>query len=48
MSAETRDLVADLFSGIESLGEAKVAGLEEPVQVYTLRTHQDTNLEEKK
>lgn len=37
MTAATAHLVADLFPGIESLGEAKVAGLQDPVSVYTLR-----------
>jgi adenylate cyclase len=37
MTAATMLLVADLFPGIEPLGEAKVAGLQEPVPVYTLR-----------
>jgi len=37
MTAATMNLVADLFPGLEPLGEAKVAGLEEPVPVYTLR-----------
>jgi len=48
MSAATRDLVAEHFPELESLGEATVAGLDEPVQVYTLRTRQQTTLEEKK
>jgi len=48
MSAETRELVADVFPEIEPLGETKVAGLEEPVQVYTLRTRQDATLEVKR
>jgi adenylate cyclase len=37
MTAATMTLVADLFPGLESLGEAKVAGLQDPVPVYTLR-----------
>jgi adenylate cyclase len=36
-SAATREIVGDAFPGIESLGLAKVAGLEEPVAIYTLR-----------
>ncbi len=37
MSAATRALIADLFPGLESLGNAKVAGLQDSVPVYTLR-----------
>jgi adenylate cyclase len=37
MSEATMGLVADLFPGLESLGDAKVAGLQDPVPVYTLR-----------
>ena len=37
MSAATMQLVADLFPGIESLGGAKVAGLQDTVAVYTCR-----------
>jgi adenylate cyclase len=39
MTAATMELVSDLFPGLESLGESKVVGLKEPVQVYTLRAH---------
>jgi adenylate cyclase len=35
MSAATMELVVDLFPGIESLGEAQIAGLQHPVAVYT-------------
>ena len=38
MSEATKDLVADLFPGLEALGETAVAGLQEPVPVYTLRS----------
>jgi len=38
LSAATRELVGEAFTGLESLGNAKVAGLEEPVSVFTLRT----------
>ena len=41
MSAATKELVDDVYPGIESLGPAKVAGLEEPVPVYTLRVQHD-------
>jgi adenylate cyclase len=37
LSAATREIVGATFPGIESLGVAKVAGLEEPVAIYTLR-----------
>jgi adenylate cyclase len=37
LSAATREIVGAAFPGIESLGLAKVAGLEEPVAIYTLR-----------
>jgi adenylate cyclase len=37
MSAATMHLVADSFPGLESLGPAKVAGIQEPVEVFTLR-----------
>jgi adenylate cyclase len=37
MSAATMQLVAGLFPGLESLGDAKVAGLGDPVAVYTCR-----------
>jgi adenylate cyclase len=36
LSAATREIVGPDFSGIESLGLAKVAGLDEPVAVFTL------------
>ena len=36
MSVETRDLVAPSFPRLVALGEAKVAGLDLPVSVYTL------------
>lgn len=39
LTAATMQLIADLFPNLESLGEAKVAGLQDPVQVYTLRAH---------
>ena len=38
LSAATKETVGAAFPGVESLGQAKVAGLEEPVSVYTLRT----------
>ena len=37
LSAATREVVGDGFAGIEPLGLAKVAGLEEQVAVYTVR-----------
>jgi adenylate cyclase len=37
LSEATREMVGEAFPGLESLGKAKVAGLEEPVPVYTLR-----------
>jgi adenylate cyclase len=37
LSAATREMVGEGFDGLESLGDAKVAGLEEPVPVFTLR-----------
>jgi adenylate cyclase len=37
LSAGTREIVGADFPGIESLGLAKVAGLDEPVAVFTLR-----------
>ena len=37
MSAATAELVADLFPNIEPLGETEVAGLRNPVPVYTLQ-----------
>jgi adenylate cyclase len=37
LSAATREIVGSAFAGIESLGLAKVAGLEEPVAIYTIR-----------
>ena len=37
MSEATMSLVADLFPNLEPLGETPVAGLQEPVPVYTLR-----------
>lgn len=37
LSAATREIVGTAFPGIESLGLAKVAGLEESVAVYTVR-----------
>ena len=37
LSAATREIVGDGFPGIEPLGLAKVAGLEEPVAIYTVR-----------
>jgi adenylate cyclase len=37
LSAATKEMVGDAFAGLESLGDAKVAGLEEPVAVFTLR-----------
>jgi adenylate cyclase len=37
MTAATMQLVEDLFPGLEPLGDAKVAGLKDPVAVYTLR-----------
>jgi adenylate cyclase len=37
MSAATMRLVADSFPGLESLGGAKVPGIHEPVEIYTLR-----------
>jgi len=45
MTAATMNLVADLFPGLESLGEAKVAGLQDPVSVYTLRVDADPTQE---
>ena len=51
MTASTVDLVSDLFPGIESLGETKVAGLQEHVEVFTLRVAMppspETPIEEK-
>ncbi len=47
MSEATKELVDDVYPGIESLGPAKVAGLEEPVPVYTLRVHQDAGQQQK-
>jgi adenylate cyclase len=38
LSEATMEMVGEAFPGLESLGEARVAGLEEPVPVYTLRT----------
>jgi adenylate cyclase len=37
LSAATREIVGADFPGIESLGLAKVAGLDEPVAIFTLR-----------
>jgi adenylate cyclase len=37
LSAATREIVGDGFPGIEPLGFAKVAGLEDPVAIYTVR-----------
>ena len=37
MSAATMHLVADSFPGLEPLGAAKVPGIQEPVEVFTLR-----------
>jgi len=39
MTTVTKDLVIDRFGSIESLGLAKVAGLQLPVEVFTLRAH---------
>jgi adenylate cyclase len=39
MTTVTKDLVMDHFDSIESLGLAKVAGLQLPVEVFTLRVH---------
>ncbi|MES2392220.1 MAG: adenylate/guanylate cyclase domain-containing protein, partial [Acidobacteriota bacterium] len=36
MSVETRDMIADSFPDLIALGDAKVAGLEVPVSIYTL------------
>lgn len=51
MTASTKDLVGDLFPGIESLGKARVAGLQDPVEVFTLRVatppSPETPIEEK-
>jgi adenylate cyclase len=41
MSAATKELVDDVYPEIEPLGPAKVAGLEEPVPVFTLRVPSD-------
>lgn len=38
MSEATRNLIAELFPGLEALGETAVAGLQEPVPVFTLRS----------
>jgi adenylate cyclase len=38
LSEATKEMVGEAFPGLESLGKAKVVGLEEPVSVYTLRT----------
>ncbi len=48
MSSATMELVADLFPGLESLGETPVAGLQEPVEVYTLRAAAVVHVEEEK
>jgi hypothetical protein len=39
MTTVTKDLVMDHFDSIESLGLAKVAGLQLPVEVFTMRAH---------
>ena len=36
MSVETRDLIAEAFPDLIALGDAKVAGLEVPVSIFTL------------
>ena len=38
MSQATHDLLADQYAGIETLGEAKVAGFDQPVAVFTIRS----------
>lgn len=40
MSAATCEIVQEDFTGFVSLGEAKVAGFEQPVPVYTIRGSQ--------
>jgi class 3 adenylate cyclase len=37
LSAAAWEIVSEDFTGFEALGDAKVAGLEEPVAIYTLR-----------
>jgi class 3 adenylate cyclase len=43
LSAAAWEIVSGDFEGFESLGPAKVAGLEEPVEIYTLRIPKDQN-----
>jgi adenylate cyclase len=38
LSAATREMVGEAFPGLESLGNAKVPGLQDPVPVFTLRS----------
>ncbi len=45
MSAATVCFVVERFPQLESLGPAKVAGLEEPVEVFTLRTRVEAHLQ---
>ena len=38
MSQATHDLLADQYAGFETLGDAKVAGFDQPVAVFTIRS----------
>jgi adenylate cyclase len=40
MSQATHDILANDFTGFEALGEAKVAGFDQPIPIFTIRGHQ--------